>query len=289
MPWTVYSRREATSRAAQALIMDPRQSDLALAGLADCSFTTIARVRARLEQVGVIPRIEPADRIARPRPQQPSATADAIEALGPDATPRQVADAAGVSMAAAWKALSKVRPRLSDAAAATDALTVVKMPRQLEELAAATDQLSVQVTITCTCGTTFHVSAADSRARRRRFCSPACSDAANRELNHATRPRKADPSHPPPQIQPLPPMPEEIRLGGLCTQPDLRPAHRYVWTSDREEDREIARRYCRACSVRMICMGWSLSLPVTDNAIWGGMSQTERLRRKREAGLGGTK
>ena len=123
MPWTMYSKRPATQRAARALIEDPRQSDLALAELAAVSFTTIASVRAKLELLSVIPRVDPASRIGKgPARASPSATRAAIAQLGPDATPRQVADAAGVSMQAAWKMLARVRPRYADAAAATDQL-----------------------------------------------------------------------------------------------------------------------------------------------------------------------
>ena len=149
-------------------------------------------------------------------------------------------------------------------------------------LAAAADALAVSVSITCgNCARPFTVS---TRQARRRYCTPDCADAAAASRGHRPKHRLADPDHPPPAIRELPAMPEEIRLGGLCVQPDLRPEHRYVWTSDEPEDREIARRYCRACSVRMICHGWSLSLPVTDAAIYAGMSQVQRLKAKREAG-----
>lgn len=87
MPWTMFSARPATSAAARALTCDPHLSDAALAERCGCSTTTIGLVRAKLVSIGAIPAIPVADRIARPRPQQPSATRDAIERLGPDANP----------------------------------------------------------------------------------------------------------------------------------------------------------------------------------------------------------
>ena len=72
-------------------------------------------------------------------------------------------------------------------------------------------------------------------------------------------------------------MPEEIRLGGICVQPTLRPEHRFVWASDREEDRVIARRYCKVCSVQMVCRDWSMFLP-NDDAIYAGLDGQDRQR-----------
>ncbi len=279
----MFSRRPATQRAAQQLITDPQRSDLALAELASVSFTTIARVRFRLESLAIIPVIPPAGRLARPRPQQPSATAEAIAVLGPDASPREIADAASVSLQAAWKALRRLNPSQQDCAAAVDALSVVSDAPQLQDAAAASDAISVQAEITCAnCSAPFTVSA---RNARRRFCTPDCADAAAIAQGRKPPARRSDSAHPPPQIQPLPPMPDEIILGGLCVQPDLKPEHRYVWTSDAPEDREIARRYCRACSVRQVCYGWSLHLPVHDPAIYAGMSQVQRLKAKRLAAI----
>lgn len=278
MPWTMYSQRPATQAAARVLITSPQLSDAALAELAATSPTTIASVRARLEQVGVIPRVPPSGRIARPRPQQPSAARDAIERLGPDATPRAIADAAGVSMQAAWKAWRKLNPPLTDAAAATDALTVVKMPRMLDDTAAAADAISVQATITCDCGTQFHVSTADAAARQRRFCSDACRDADSAARGHKPRHRLADPSHPFPQIQSLPRPPDWSR--GICAH--VPPSQQRWWTSTDPILREAAASLCLGCPILLPCAEFSLALPVTDNAIYAGMSQAERLRRKRE-------
>lgn len=276
MPWTLYSRREATSAAARVLIGEPARSDAMLAEQAGVSTTTIGSVRARLEQVGVIPRVPAADRLARPRPQRPSATALAILALGPQATPRQIADAASVSMQAAWKAWRKLNPPLQDCAAATDQLTVVKMPRMLDDLAAAADSISVSATATCAqCGQPFPVS---TRDYRRRYCTPACADAAAEAQGHAPKPRLADPDHPPPAIQPLPRPPDWSR--GTCAH--VPPSQQSWWTSTDPILREAAAHICETCPILLPCAEFSLALPVTDNAIWAGMSQAERLRRKRE-------
>jgi hypothetical protein len=276
VPWTVYSRREATSRAARALIEDPHRSDQALAEQAQTSSTTIASVRARLEQVGVIERVPVSQRTQRPRPQRPSATRDLIEQG--ITSPREVARLAGVSLQAAHQMLRKLNPPLSDAAAAVDALTVVKMPRMLDECAAAADSISVRVAVTCTwCSAVFCTSTADAQGRKRRFCSDSCRDADSRERGHAPRPRKADPLHPPPQIRPLPPAPD--LSAGTCAH--VPPAQARWWTSSDPFLREAAANLCMTCPVLLPCSRYALALPVTDNAVWAGMSQAERLRRKR--------
>ena len=275
----MYSQRPATSRAARALIEDPARSDQLIAAEANCSSTTIASIRHRLESLAIIPVIPVSNRTAQPRPAQPPGpTAIAIAQLGPQATPRAIADAAGVSMQAAWKAWRKLNPPLADAAGAADALTVAKMPRMLDELAAAADAISVVATITCDCGTQFHVSTADAAARRRRFCSDACRDADSRALGHKLRPRLADGPRHAPQI---PDFPEPPDFGkGLCTHVPASQAR--WWTSADPFLREAAARICEVCPILEPCAAWSLCLPVTDNAIWGAMSQAERLRRKRE-------
>jgi hypothetical protein len=86
------------------------------------------------------------------------------------------------------------------------------MPRQLSDSAAAADALKVTATITCDqCTRPFVTSARN--ARHRRWCSPACSDAAAEALGHAPKPRSADPDHPPPAIRPLPRPPD---CAGTC-------------------------------------------------------------------------
>jgi hypothetical protein len=66
-------------------------------------------IRRELEDAGAIPAVPVRDRAPRKRPVPPSRTRDVIARLGPQATPRQVADAAGVSVQMAWKALRAPR------------------------------------------------------------------------------------------------------------------------------------------------------------------------------------
>jgi len=270
----MFSRRPATSAAARVLIEDPQRSDAALAELAQVGSTTITSVRARLEQVGVIPHIPVADRVARPRPRQDSRTAAAIAAGC--TTPRQIADAANVSMQAAWRAWRKLNPVQQDVAAATDSISVAKMPRMYEDTAAATDSITVSATATCgQCGQPFSVS---TRNSRRRYCTPRCADAAAAAQGHAPKPRLADPDHPFPQIQSLPPPPDWSR--GTCAH--VPASQQTWWTSSDPVLREAAAHLCSTCPILAECAQFSLALPVTDPAVYAGMSQAERLRRKRE-------
>ena len=230
--------------------------------------------------MGAISRVPVHQRRSRPKPAPPpSATALAIAALGPDATPRQVADAAHVSMQAAHKALAKARPRLADAAAACDTLSVSKMPRQLADSAAAADAISVIVTITCAqCARSFEVSTASAR---RRFCSDGCRNADSRERGHKPRPRRADPSHPFPAIR------EAAAASRLVTR-GLRPCPALpanVVDVARPHPPRGGGEPVPGLPILLPCAEFSLALPVTDNAVWAGMTQTERLRRKRDAGL----
>lgn len=278
MPWTPGTPRPQLGRAAHQLTIDATASDERIAELAGCSRNTVAEARARLERLHIIPVIEPAGRIARPRPQRPSATAAAIAQLGADATPRQVADLASVSLQAAWKALAKVSPRITDVAAATDAISVSKMPRQLADAAAASDALSVLALITCTqCLQTFTCSTADAGNRNRRLCSDACRDAEARERGRKPRPRVAD-YHQPPTIQTLAKAPRwEL---GVCANVPL--DKRGFWTSSDRAEREAAAHMCRGCAIFDACQEFSLSLPVTDFAVYAGQSATARLRAKHD-------
>jgi transcription factor WhiB len=75
----------------------------------------------------------------------------------------------------------------------------------------------------------------------------------------------------------LPVMPLELADDGLCTrhpEPDL-------WSSRRPSDRARAQQVCSACPVRVICQDWSLSLPVSDSSVWGGLNHAQRLILKR--------
>jgi hypothetical protein len=54
------------------------------------------------------------------------------------------------------------------------------------------------------------------------------------------------------------------------------------WTSRSAPEREAAMHVCRSCPLREPCAAWSLSLPVTDTTIYGGMTATERIRARHE-------
>jgi Transcription factor WhiB/Homeodomain-like domain len=88
-------------------------------------------------------------------------------------------------------------------------------------------------------------------------------------------------SRPPPawRAPALPVMPPEL-ADGLCTrhpEPDL-------WSSREPSDRAVALRVCRACPVQAICAAWSLALPVSDTAVWGGLTAWQRraIRHRRQ-------
>jgi hypothetical protein len=272
--WQPWSDRPATRAAAKALITDAARSDASLAQSAGVSTSTIGLIRARLESIGVIPAIPVSQRQQRPRPRHSqSPTALAIAQLGPLATPQQVADLAHVSLQAAHKALKRTRPRLPELAAVTDALAVSVMPRQLPDAAAARDQISVQA-LCARCVQPFTLT-----RRRRTYCTPACADQAAAERGHQPGFRLADSAHHPPPIPSYPPPPDFSR--GLCTT--VPPRMRTWWTSSDRTEREAAARACQGCPVFTPCQTWSLALPVTDSAIYAGMSGAERLKRKREA------
>jgi hypothetical protein len=72
-------------------------------------------------------------------------------------------------------------------------------------------------------------------------------------------------------------MPEQL-ADGLCT----RHAERDLWTSHALGDRARAIAVCSACPVRVICQEWSVSLPPTDSAVYGGLWHVQRLAARRE-------
>ncbi len=47
-------------------------------------------------------------------------------------------------------------------------------------------------------------------------------------------------------------------------------------------ERKAAIAVCQVCPLRLACAEWSLSLPTTDHAVYGGMWSSERLRIRRE-------
>ena len=79
-----------------------------------------------------------------------------------------------------------------------------------------------------------------------------------------------------PKIPDLPRPPEWSK--GVCAH--VPASQQGWWTSSRPEEREAAAYLCEGCEILAPCAAFSLSLPVTDNAVWAGMTQAERLRRK---------
>lgn len=117
----------ARQRAEAELKEDPRRSNYLIASAAQCTPQRVGAWRRELEARGVIEHVPVDQRQAQPRVvrapsvllgrELPCPTRDAIARLGPSATPRQVANAAGVSIQAAWTMLNKVgaAPAAADA------------------------------------------------------------------------------------------------------------------------------------------------------------------------------
>jgi hypothetical protein len=97
----------AAGRARYELIRDPARSNRIIAAAARCDATTVQRARRQLQDAGAIPATP--HRVTRPAGRRPPLARNAIAVLGPDATARQVADCAHISVQAAWKALRDVR------------------------------------------------------------------------------------------------------------------------------------------------------------------------------------
>jgi hypothetical protein len=248
-----YTQRPAAQRAAAELRKDPCRSDLSVAQAARTSNQTVRRVRAllvSLYQIGDVPQDK---RQHQPMPRLPSRTRAAIQALGPGATARQVAALAGVNRQSAWRAL-KVNPQAADLAAAVDSIQVLRViPRRCAQ-----------------CRTPF-----TPDRLNRLYCTPDCKAAAEREQARRSHARQASPD-PFPAIPDFPPAPDWSR--GLCTT--VKASQRTWWTSEIRTEREAAQLMCQGCPVREPCAAWSLSLPLDDAAIYGGMSQAERIRRR---------
>ena len=74
---------------------------------------------------------------------------------------------------------------------------------------------------------------------------------------------------------------EDWRAAGLCsrTNPDL-------WFSPGAVEHKEAKRICRDCPVRQQCLQYAMETPV-DHGIWGGMTERERRRYRRQSLLPG--
>ena len=49
-----------------------------------------------------------------------------------------------------------------------------------------------------------------------------------------------------------------------------------LWTSDSPSERELARALCHTCPIEQPCRDWSAHLPMSDDAIYGGLTRSER-------------
>lgn len=124
------------------------------------------------------------------------------------------------------------------------------------------------------CGRIFTVS---PMARRPKYCGRACQIVASTAIRSARRRERREEAEVTPQV--LPAMPWRIAEAGLCTDPRTLAKAGYVWTSDDQADRDLARRICRSCPASIPCAEWSVaSLPATDNNIYAGLGAFGRKR-----------
>jgi Transcription factor WhiB len=70
----------------------------------------------------------------------------------------------------------------------------------------------------------------------------------------------------------VPLQPRGLADTGLCA----RHPHPEWWTSSRPLERETAAAVCGWCPALEACRTWSLSLPSTDNAVYGGLDARKR-------------
>ena len=228
--------RPCPGRAEAALRASPWRSDAVIARQARCSRKTADRARRQLEQAGLIPAVPVNRRQRQPYPRQQSATHAAI--LAGARTSREVADAAGVGMNAAWAALRRHRDREPIPAP-------LPAPRECEH-----------------CGRVY-IPVPRPGGKPQRYCSSRCADRGYKAERRAER--SSEPAAP--QVREMPPMPWRIAESGLCTDPRTVRRVGYPWTSDSPDRRALAKRLCKSCPVSPQCLQWSLSLPASDTAI----------------------
>lgn len=63
----------------------------------------------------------------------------------------------------------------------------------------------------------------------------------------------------------------------LCAQVDPE-----VWFPDRGQPNRDAKQICRSCAVRAECLEYALSRDEDEPGVWGGLSERERRRMRRE-------
>ena len=185
-----------------------------------------------------------------------------IAQLPPDADYRQVAQAARVSPQAAHRML-KTAPRMGDVAAAADSLSVLKV-------------------IPLPCAHCRRPFTPDSPTRV--DCRPACQQAAAAAAS--TRPSwtGATTAPRPPTRSTRPCHPAAAASAGLQQGALRHHAPGPAGLVDQRDPRRARGRrpHVQGCPVRPDCTQWSLALPLSDPAIYGGISQRERPRRRRE-------
>lgn len=74
---------------------------------------------------------------------------------------------------------------------------------------------------------------------------------------------------------------QDWRAHGKCseTDPDL-------WFSVGAREHKAAKLICRTCPVKDACLAYAMDAPV-DHGIWGGLTERERRRYRRQAGVSG--
>lgn len=77
----------------------------------------------------------------------------------------------------------------------------------------------------------------------------------------------------------LPLQPRELIGAGLCAKHP----HPEWWTSSVSLERRAAAAVCGYCPVAEACRTWALGLPLTDNAVYGGVDAKGRRRLRRAA------
>lgn len=84
-------------------------------------------------------------------------------------------------------------------------------------------------------------------------------------------------------------MAEEVHISALLTSRDqdwraqascarLDPN---LWFAPGAVEHREAKKICRGCPVRSECLAYAMNVPV-DHGIWGGLTERERRRRRRE-------
>ncbi|MGI8406989.1 MAG: WhiB family transcriptional regulator [Actinomycetota bacterium] len=71
---------------------------------------------------------------------------------------------------------------------------------------------------------------------------------------------------------------QDWRALGSCAGADPN-----LWFSVGAPEHKQAKLICRQCPVRMMCLEYAMDEPV-DHGIWGGLTERERRRRRRNAG-----